>query len=160
MRFVVLPLLLVAPLSLCAQRIKVEFDTSRDFSTFRTFRLLSGKINSRNPTLNNGLVAQKIDGLIRQYLSARGLTEVPSEPDLNVIYSLGSGRRKEIESYGPGWITIHYTEGTLVLNLRDARRHVLVWRSIAVEDKNDAAKIRASLDAMVRKSFEKYPPKP
>jgi hypothetical protein len=35
----------------------------------------------------------------------------------------------------------------------------LVWRAIAREDKGDAAKVEVKLDDMVRKSFDKYPPK-
>jgi hypothetical protein len=46
-----------------------------------------------------------------------------------------------------------------VINLRDTRKHELVWRSIAVEDKNDPIKIQEHLDDMVRKSVDKYPPK-
>lgn len=52
-----------------------------------------------------------------------------------------------------------YPEGTLVVDLRDARTHSLVWRAIARRDKSDAAKGQGKLDDMARKSFDKYPPK-
>ena len=158
--FAVLALL---PLSLCAQKVTIEFDETHDFSDYTTFALLPGKIHSQNPSLNNDLVVRKIEGLIRQRLTERGITEVPSQPALNVVWSLGSGRRQEVEHYGLGWhgrtVVYHYTEGTLILKLRDARKRELVWQAIAVEDKNDPMKIQAALDDMVRKSFEKYPPK-
>jgi hypothetical protein len=51
------------------------------------------------------------------------------------------------------------TEGTLILDLRDAKKQVLVWRAIAVVDKSDPLKIKDHLPDMVRKSAEKYPPK-
>jgi len=35
-----------------------------------------------------------------------------------------------------------------------------VWRAIARAEKSNAAQIEAKLDDMVKKSFEKYPPKP
>jgi hypothetical protein len=157
-------LLAMVPLTLSAQKVTVEFDETRDFSGFKTFSLLSGKIHSRNPSLNNELVTKKLDALIRKRLTERGLSEVESKPDLNVLYSLGSGRRKQVERYGAGWrgsrtVVLHYTEGTLILSLRDARKHELVWQAIAVEDKSDPMKIQAALDDMVRKSAEKYPPK-
>jgi hypothetical protein len=34
-----------------------------------------------------------------------------------------------------------------------------VWRAIASVEKGDATKIEPKLDDMVKKSFEKYPPK-
>lgn len=54
---------------------------------------------------------------------------------------------------------VPYTEGTLVLDLRDPSTRSLVWRAIASEEKSDAAKIEGKLDDMVRKSVERYPPK-
>ena len=74
--------------------------------------------------------------------------------------------RNSREAYPAGWrglgtrrVRVAYTEGTLVINLRDPSRKELVWRSIAVEDKNDPMSISSHLDDMVRKSIDKYPPK-
>jgi len=86
--------------------------------------------------------------------------------DLNVRYRLGTARKDEIESYPAGWrgfgtrlVRVPYTEGTLVIDLRDPSTRSLVWRAIASEEKNDAVKIEGKLDDMVRKSLGKYPPK-
>jgi len=57
-------------------------------------------------------------------------------------------------------VTVPYTEGTLVIDLRDPTTRSLVWRAIASEDKPDAIKIEGKLDDMVRKALDKYPPKP
>jgi hypothetical protein len=43
--------------------------------------------------------------------------------------------------------------------MHDPRRQELVWRAVAVSDQNDPNKIQGKLDAMVKKSFDKYPPK-
>ncbi len=56
-------------------------------------------------------------------------------------------------------VRVPYTEGTLVIDLRDRLTRSLVWRGIASEDKSDPTKIEGKLDGMVRKSLEKYPPK-
>jgi hypothetical protein len=80
--------------------------------------------------------------------------------------TLGSARRTEVEAYPAGWrglgtrrVRVAYTEGTLVINMRDTSRRELVWRAIAVEDKSAPAQISEHLDDMVRKAIEKYPPK-
>jgi len=75
-------------------------------------------------------------------------------------------RRSEVEAYSAGWrgrgtrfVRVPFTEGTLVIDLRDPSTRSLVWRAIAREDKSNAAKVEGKLDDMVRKSFDKYPPK-
>jgi hypothetical protein len=166
MRFAFCVVLLCLPVVGSAQKINIEFDETAHFSDYRTFTIRKGQINSKHPSLNNELTYKKIESLIRKHLVARGLTEVPDEPDLNVFYTLGAARKKEVDLYPAGWrgygtraVAHTYTEGTLVLNLRDAKKRELVWRSIAVEDKNDPIKIQEHLDDMVRKSVDKYPPK-
>ncbi len=83
------------------------------------------------------------------------------------VIASGSARKAEIESYPAGWrglgtrlVPVPYTEGTLVIDLRDPTTRSLVWRAIASDEKSDATKLEGKLDDMVRKSLEKYPPKP
>jgi hypothetical protein len=149
-----------------AQKITIEFDGAVDFSKFKTFAIRDGQLNSKNPALNSELTRKKIDGLIERNLNARGLLKVSGKSDMNVRYRLGSMRKVELETYPAGWrgwgtrVVRHpYTEGTLVIDLRDPSTRSLVWRGIAREDKDDPYKIEAKLDDMVRKALEKYPPK-
>ena len=165
MRVVILTLM--AALSSFAQKITIEFDEAVDFSKYKTFAIRDGQLNSKNPALNSELVKKRIDADIERRLTARGMTKVSGPPDLNVRYRFGSARRAEIERYPAGWrgfgtriVRVPYTEGTLVLDLRDPSTRSLVWRAIASEEKSEAVKIEGKLDDMVRKSIEKYPPKP
>ena len=162
----VLILVLVGALSGLAQKVTVEFDEAIDFSKYRTFAIREGQLNSRNPALNSELVKKRIEADIERDLTERGLTRVTGKSDLNVRYHFGSARRAEIETYPAGWrgfgtrvVRVPYTEGTLVIDLRDPSTRSLVWRGIASEEKSDATKIEGRLDAMVKKSLEKYPPK-
>lgn len=159
-------LTLLAALGAFAQKITVEFDEAADFSKYKTFAIRDGQLNSRNPALNSELVKKRIDADIERGLTARGLTMVSGRSDLNVRYRFGSARRAEIETYPAGWrgfgtrvVRVPYTEGTLVLDLRDPSTRSLVWRAIASEEKRDAIKIESRLDEMVGKSVERYPPK-
>ncbi|HEY8671583.1 MAG TPA: DUF4136 domain-containing protein [Terriglobales bacterium] len=161
-----LTVLLTTNISL-AQKINVEFDQSADFSKYKTFAIRNGQLNSRNPALNSELVKKQIEADIVRDLTARGLTEQPSgKPDLNVVYHFGSARKTELETYPAGWrgwgtrvVRVPYSEGTLVIDLRDTQTHSMVWRGIASEEKSDPAKIQGKLDSMVKKALEKYPPK-
>jgi hypothetical protein len=149
-----------------AQKIDVEFDESAVFERYKTFHIVEGQLNAKAAALNSDLTRRKIENEIRKRLTEKGLMEVESKPDLNVRFTLGQARKTEVEAYPAGWrglgtrrVRVAYTQGTLVINLRDTNRKELVWRSIAVEEKNDPMQISQHLDDMVRKSIDKYPPK-
>jgi Domain of unknown function (DUF4136) len=160
-------LALFAVLCAYAQKIEMESDQDVDFSKFKTFIIRNGILNSKNPSLNSDLVRKRINSDIQKALEAKGLTMVESgATDLNVRYTLGSARKAELEAYPAGWrgwgtriVRVPYTEGTLVIDLRDATNRSLVWRAIARQDKSDASKVEGKLDDMGKKSFDKYPPK-
>jgi hypothetical protein len=147
-----------------AQKIDIEFDESAVFERYKTFHVVEGQINAKAAALNSDLTRRKIENEIRKRLTEKGLMEVESRPDLNVRFTLGQARRSEVEAYPAGWrglgtrrVRVAYTQGTLVINLRDTSRKELVWRSIATEEKNDPIEISKHLDDMVRKSIDKYP---
>ncbi len=149
-----------------AQKINVEFDQSANFSKYKTFAIRGGQLNAKNPALNSELNRKRIENDIQQALAAKGLTQTLGKADLNVRYHLGSAHKAEVERYPAGWRGLHtrtvrvpYQEGTLVINLRDVTAKSLVWRAVATEDKSSADQIADKLDDMVRKSFDKYPPK-
>jgi hypothetical protein len=166
MKIVVLGVMIAA--SVFGQKVDIESDQAVDFSRFHTFAIREGRLNSKNPELNSELIRKRIDSDIQRYLEAKGLTFVAQgRSDLNVRYTLGAVRKAEIETYPAGWrgwgtrvVRVPYTEGTLVIDLRDPTTRSLVWRAISREDKSDAFKVEAKLDDMVKKAFENYPPKP
>jgi len=126
-----------------------------------------GRDFTKNPALNSELVKKKIEADIARDLTARGLEMTTGRSDLNVRYRFGSVHKAEIERYPAGWrgfgtrvVRVPYTEGTLVIDLRDPSTRSLVWRGIASEEKSDGTKIEGKLDDMVRKAIEKYPPRP
>jgi Domain of unknown function (DUF4136) len=163
----ILALAFLLSLSAFAQKIEVESDASVDFTKFKTFAIRDARLNSTNPSLNSELVRKRIDADIMKYLSAKGLEWAGTgRSDLNIRYTLGAVRKSEVEAYPAGWrgwgtrvVRVPFTEGTLVIDLRDPSTKSLVWRAISREDKSDAAKVEGKLDDMVKKSFDKYPPK-
>lgn len=149
-----------------AQKITVEFDRDADFSKYKTFAIRNGQLSSMSPALNNELVRKRIDADIERALTAKGLEVTTERADLNVGYRFGALKKIELERYPAGWyglgtriVRVPFAEGTLVIDLRDPTTRSLVWRGIASEEKSDPAKIEGKLDDMVKKSFDKYPPK-
>jgi hypothetical protein len=125
--FPALVLVFVTVASAFAQKVEIEFDRALNYSNFKTFAIRSGRLTSQNPSLNNDLIRKRLDADIQKYLEARGLAFVASgKSDLNVRYTLGTPRRVETEVYPEGrrgWgtrvVRVPYTEGTLVIDLRD-----------------------------------------
>jgi len=161
-----LAIALLAALGGFAQKIEIEFDQSVDFTKFKTFAIRDGRLNSKNPSLNSELVKKRIEADIEKYLTKKGLEVTTGPSDLNVRYTLGAVRGSQVEAYPAGWrgwgtryVRVPFTEGTLVIDLRDPSTRSLVWRGIAREDKSDASKVEGKLDDMVKKAIEKYPPK-
>ena len=114
----------------------------------------------------DAFLLERIETDIENALTARGLTKVAGRSDLNVRFQFGAARKMEIERYPAGWyglgtrvVRVPYSEGTLVIDLRNPATTSLVWRAIATEEKSDPSKIEGKLNDMVRKSLEKYPPK-
>lgn len=151
-----------------AQKIEIESDQAVDFTQFKSFAIREGRLNSKNPSLNSELIRKRINADIQKYLGAKGLMIVTEgAADLNVRYTLGAARGVEREVYPAGWrgwgtrvVRVPFTEGTLVIDLRNPATRSLVWRAIAREDKSNAAQIEGKLDDMVKKAIAKYPPKP
>ncbi|MEO8099167.1 MAG: DUF4136 domain-containing protein [Acidobacteriota bacterium] len=171
MKRFILAVLLVAPLLLApmialAQDVDIEFDEGANFSTFKTFRIVNQTVSAKAPALNNELVKKKIEGEIRKRLTAKGLKEVTAQQDLGVRYNLGANPRTDVTTIPAGRlgrqrrvVRDQYTEGTLIIDLRSRLDQELVWRAIVSEDEKNPAKIEGRLDEMVKKAFDKYPPK-
>jgi hypothetical protein len=160
-------LILLFSLAAFAQKVQIESDPEVDFGKYKTFTIAEGRLNSKNPELNGDLIRKKIQFDIKRNLEAKGLTYVESGPsDLNVRFTLGANRKIERDVYPAGWrgwgtrvVRVPYTEGTLVIDLFDRGSKSMVWRGISREEKSDASKIEGRLDNMVKKPFDKYPPK-
>jgi len=149
-----------------AQDITTEFDEAVDFTKFKTFAIRDGQLNSRSPALNSELTKKRLETEIERALTAKGLTMVSGPSDLNVWYQFGAASRMVTETYPAGWRSLRrrvervpYSDGTLVIDLRDPATRSLIWRAIATESERNPAKLAEKLDDMVKKSIAKYPPK-
>ena len=75
--------------------------------------------------------------------------ERPPDPQVDFV-GCGLGTRR---------VVTEAFEGTLTVDLRNASKKELVFRAVAVEEKESPAKLAERADEMVKKAIEKYPPK-
>jgi hypothetical protein len=150
-----------------ADQRTIDSDPGADFSSFRTFRIREGAINSRSPELAGPLTRKKIEEGIRTALTTKGgMQEVPAQPDLVVQWRFGAANKREVETWAVGrwgrgraFSVNDFTEGTLVVDLYERTGRDLVWRGIYRDDERNPSKISAHIADDINKLFKDFPPK-
>ena len=157
-----------------AQKIKVEYDKSLDFSKFKTFALDSNQATSK-PMLRLAILAAVQDDLAK-----RGLKQVNDNPDL-YIQVYGAIDSDVIANYNdpiygssippinaninmwygiPGTMTtVVVHKGELVVDVIDAAQKKLIWRGVAKEklSSDNREKLLDQVNTAVEKMFKQYP---
>jgi hypothetical protein len=157
-------LLLVAPLA--AQDVKVNYNQSKDFSTFHTYAW--GQKPNPN-TVKNPTLAAEVTKQINAQLQRRGLKMVAESqnPDLVLVVSGGSKQKTTYSDYDPsGTILTTGTDygtaetsviGALVVDIYDVKAKQVIWRATAIGILKNNAKNLKLVDEAVDKMFKKYP---
>ena len=165
----------------CAgQRITTDYSPATSFSQYRTFSLVMPPDSGARQLLD-----QRVRDAVRAQLLAKGLTETDREhADLYAGYGMIDKTHTTVYSdrdgwgWGGGWgwrywrwgvawpMTVThrietYTDGTVVVNLVDAKNRQVVWNgeahdvvSLPVDNPSGTTQ---KIDAAVAKLFSKYP---
>ncbi len=158
-----------------AQKIKVDYDKSADFSKFKTFSWTRGAPPT-NPLINQMI----IDG-VEQSLTAKGLTKVNNGGDLLVSVAVaiqydiqvaqqsrgntGSDLQTGIPT-GAGQ-AFDIRKGSLVIDMENPASKSIVWHGLASDTlryepsgdmQKDAKKVEGRIRKTVAKLMNKYPP--
>ena len=154
-----------------AQKINIDWDRSANFSQFHTYMWEKSPHPAKN-FWNDRIM----DGIDKQ-LQAKGFTKVDSNPDMWVVYSNSIHDQKQVVgtgyNYGPGWgwgywggpNSVTYNtyvtkQGTLVVDIADAKDHELLWRGSATDTISDNSnKNINTLNKAINKLFQNFPPK-
>jgi hypothetical protein len=150
-----------------AQDVKVNYNQSKDFSTFRTYAW--GQKPNPN-TVKNPALAQRVRDDINTQLQGKGLTKVAESqnPDLVVVVSGGSKTQTTYSDYDPsGTILTAGTDygtaetsvvGALVVDIYDVKAKQVIWRANATDilSQNHAKNLKI-VDEAVDKMFKEYP---
>lgn len=162
-------LLLSSAGSATAATVRYDHDKQADFASFRTWAFGDTEWMRR-------LVDEDrfVDGYIRAALArelrGKGLQQVaPGEADLLVTFEGSQARRLEVDddTYGPPFrsrwyrreIDVRsYDEGTLVVDLADRERGVLVWRGWLIDTVVQGRAREKRIDRGIERLLRKYPP--
>jgi len=182
MRHAVLGMGLILAAGCAGQGVTTDYSPATSFSQFHTFALVSPP----DTAAAQQLLDQRVQNAVQAQLAEKGLTQTDREnADLFVGYGMVDKTHKQVYTYQDGWgwgggwgwryyrwgapwpMTVQrqietYTDGTVVVNLIDAKTKQVVWEgevadvvSLPVSSPISATK---QIDGAVAKLFAKYPP--
>src|SRR6266850_4672092 len=154
-----------------AQHVQTDFDRQANFSQYKTYSWQEIK-----PP--NSLWDARIKSAVDAQLAAKGWTQVDSGGDVAIVAIKTTQTQKTLQTFydgfGGGWgwrrfggggfgesttTEQDYKDGTLVVDLYDAKTKQLIWRGSAEDTvSNKAANNEKKLDKGVAKMFKKFPP--
>lgn len=163
-----LPIIVLVVASCSTVRVTADYDTKADFNSYKTFAFYKKGIDKAKIS---DLDKKRIMRAIERELLAKGMTKSENP---NVLVSLFTKSRERINVndgfyggyyypwyYGRSPINVsQYTEGTLFIDIIDAKKKDLVWQGIgtgALSTRNVQQKIER-INEFVKEIMEKYPP--
>ena len=182
MRRLTLGIGLILAAGCAGQQVTTDYSPATSFSQFTTFALVS----SPDTAAAQQLLDQRVRNAVQAQLTTKGLTPADRQnADLYVGYGMVDKTHRQLYTYNGGWgwgggwgwryyrwgvawpMTVQrrvetYTDGTVVVNLVDAKTKKVVWEGEVPDVVNlpvdNPVRATKEVDAAVTKLFTKYPP--
>ena len=171
-------------LSACAtQKPNYDYLAGADFSNYKSYAWVAVAEQSKeNHRAKNQLVDKRIIDAVDSSLAAKGLRKVSDNPDMLINYHVSVSEQEQQQprgrvsigtsSYGRGSSvgfavsmpvggTRTYQEGTLVIDMMDAKNKDLLWQgwgSRTVRQDTDPERLTALIKEVVAEILANYPP--
>ena len=152
--------LMMTTAAIYAQKVTTDFDQAAAWATYKTYAWVQG--TPAPDPLNEDRLHAAVDA----QLAARGLAMTTTAPDLIVTTNVTAQQRHELIPEGFGWgawgygpaAVETYIEGTLVVDLYDAKTKKMVWRGVATATASEKpTKNAKKMTKALEKMFEKLP---
>lgn len=163
--------MLAAVLSGCASSpmVMVDKDPAVDLRQYKTFGYYDKLVTDR--TQYSTILSTHLKRATRAQLEQHGYSYQEDDPDLRVNFFFNVADKHELRTWpstgrfgyrawsGASYDLVEYRQGTLRIDLVDAKRNALVWQGIA-EDRIGEGATRnpgAAIDAVVSEVFSRFP---
>jgi hypothetical protein len=171
-RFVLLAIGVVALAGCATMTVSSHVERAADFGAYQTYAWGEpDALPTGDPRLDsNFFFKDHVIGAVEKQLAKKGLMLVDSgsSPDLRVHYHANVTQRIDVDATDRryGYTTgshppeiIEYEQGTLVVDVVDARTNRLVWRGWAQDGviTEDQDRLHRQLDDGVPRMFERFP---
>ncbi len=146
------------------QQVSVNYNHAQSFAQYHTYAWGSNNANQ----IQNSILAQVAQQDIDAAMQAKGLQKVQESEKPDLILTANGGMKQET-SYtamgmrgiggGMGSITPQQNvEGTLIVDLYDAKTKSLVWRGIGQDTlSNNGNKNQQEVQKAIQKMFKQWP---
>jgi hypothetical protein len=166
-----------------AASVHVESTPGFNFASFKTYGWKVHPVFEKKPELAEkysigiGLVMNATN----QNLMPRGFQSTRESPDFFITFLLTTDQKQDVtvefesggmygwggwygwsSMYYPTWtktVTSNYVEGTLVLDIVDAKTKQLVWRAYCRDDVKEWKNRDKNVQNTVNKALKRFPPK-
>ena len=159
--------------------IKYDYDVDSNFTAYHTYAWIpvtinEGSVNANTALQKNTLLDKRIRGAVDGQMLAKGFKLDEQNPDVLVVYHTGMQNQVDVTDWGYsyagsywGWAgrdidVYNYTEGTLIVDLVNAKSKQLAWRGSAtgvVEPGKSPEEVQERINDVVAQIFANYPPK-
>lgn len=157
-------------------QVHTDYQESANLASYTTFAWLEQPDQVRDHLTTLGQINQHIEGVIEQELQADGFQKVATDPDFYVVYhtsvervitgatldTWGYGYRRGRLRYGSVAVTDvdveSYQQGTLIIDIVDAKANELVWRGTATDAIYGPRQATDKIDEAVHKMLAAFPP--
>lgn len=140
------------------QQVSVNYNHDADFSQFHTYAWGSNNANA----IKDSILAQVAQQDINAAMQSKGLTMVQENQNPDLLLTANGGMREQtswnawgMRGWGGGMGSItpeQNVEGTMIVDLFNAKSQELVWRGIAENTLNNKG---SKNQEMVRKAIDK-----
>ena len=152
-----------------------DFDSQVDFANLRTYSWITAPESTsesvQKELQTNSLIESRVKKAVNRQLAVKGLRETTQDPDFLVAFHTGVQDKTDVQSWGYGYgywgmrgggvSTIHYQEGTLILDFIDPKSDNLIWRGVGkkvVSERTTPEKSEKEINTAVEQILKKYPP--
>lgn len=152
------------------QDIKVDYDKTKDYSGYKSFRF--GESEIVTPKDKKSISDKTLDKLIKdaiiKVLSEKEIVHNDSSTELVVTYMAGVFEHSELQRLGPlgtsptsssqTWSN-NYSQGELIIDINDLQSNRLIWR-INSQTNTNTPEAAQYIDQIVDKGLKKFAVKP
>ena len=172
-RWPIVLFLVTAFYSCATPQISLDYDSSVDFSRYKTFGWLKASQEKSGETwLDNSLIDERVREAVEKNLASKGYKKVPGDSvDFYVVYHLSMGKmfdtqpvRGHISIGGIGITSRGATgqeEGLLLIKVNDAKTGETVWRGLSacgVKEQLTPEQTTETINKAVEKILAQFPP--
>lgn len=171
-RWPIVIFLITAFCSCATTQVSQDYDSSANFSTYKTFAWLESPKRSGDTRIDNPLIDAGILAAVDKTLTSKGYKKISGDSaDFYVVYDLSLEKTFDLQpvrgyiSFGAIGVSsrgeTEYEEGTLVISVNDAKTKKPVWRgwvTCRVNEQPTPEQTTETINKAVEKILVQFPP--